>query len=231
MRAMKASAESRAAQRRRRRQEVDSMSLRTRLLLLVALATLVPATLLGIRFFQNRATEVESALAALSVQALSIAQDLDEKIQGTAQLQFGLARAVDLDSANRGECSAFLSAVREQYPQYTGILTISPAGNLFCDSLNTSRELDLKDRVYFQKALATKDAVTLQPAFGRLTGISVLQIAYPARSAAGQLKYVLLASFNLQKFAEFHSQRLPADLNILLLDKDGTVLASPSRPD
>lgn len=207
------------------------MSLRTRLLLLVALATLVPAALLGFRFFQNRATEIESALAALSMQAKSIAQDLDEKIQGTAQLQFGLARAVDLDSANRAECSAFLSAVREQYPQYTGILTITPAGNLFCDSLNTSRELDLKDRVYFQNALATKDSVTLQPAFGRLTGISVLQIAYPARSAAGQLKYVLLASFNLQKFAEFHSQRIPADLNILLLDKDGTVLVSPSRPD
>jgi diguanylate cyclase (GGDEF)-like protein/PAS domain S-box-containing protein len=207
------------------------MSLRTRLLLLVALATLVPAALLGFRFFQNRATEVESALDALSMQARSIAQDLDEKIQGTAQLQFGLARAVDLDSANRGECSAFLSAVREQYPQYTGILTITPAGNLFCDSLSTSRELDLKDRVYFQKALATKDSVTLQPAFGRLTGISVLQIAYPARSVSGQLKYVLLASFNLQKFAEFHNQRLPAGLNILLLDKAGTVLAAPSRPD
>lgn len=207
------------------------MSLRTRLLLLVALATLVPAALLGVRFFQNRAAEIESALAALSMQANSIATDLDEKILGTAQLQFGLGRAVDLDSQNRAECSAFLSAVREQYPQYTGILTITPGGNLFCDSLNTSRELDLKDRVYFQKALKTKDAVTLQPAFGRLTGISVLQIAYPARSAAGQLKYVLLASFNLQKFAEFHSQRISADLNILLVDKDGTVLASPSSPD
>lgn len=207
------------------------MSLRTRLLLLVALATLVPAALLGIRFFENRAAEIESALAALSMQANSIANDLDEKIQGTAQLHFGLGRAVDLDSSNRVECSAFLSAVREQYPQYTGILTITPDGNLFCDSLNTNRELDLKDRVYFQKALATKDAVTLQPAFGRLTGISVLQIAYPARSASGQLKYVLLASFNLQKFAEFHSQRLSTDLNILLLDKDGTVLASPSSPD
>ena len=207
------------------------MSLRARLLLLVTLATLVPAALLGIRFFQNRAAEIQSALAALSMQANNIANDLDEKIQGTAQLQYGLGRAVDLDSANRAECSAFLSAVREQYPQYTGILTITPNGNLFCDSLQTSRELDLKDRVYFQKALALKDAVTLQPAFGRLTGMSVLQIAYPARTAAGQLKYVLLASFNLQKFADFHNQRLSTDLSILLLDKDGTVLASPSGPD
>lgn len=207
------------------------MSLRARLFLLVALATLVPAILLGIRFFQNRAAEIESALAALFIQANSIANDLDEKIQGTAQLHFGLGRAVDLDSSNRAECSAFLSKVREEYPQYTGILTISPDGNLFCDSLQTGRELDLRDRGYFQKALVTRDAVTLQPAFGRLTGISVLQIAYPARSASGQLKYVLLASFDLQKFVEFHSRRLSPPLDILLLDKDGTVLVPPSGPD
>jgi diguanylate cyclase (GGDEF)-like protein/PAS domain S-box-containing protein len=204
------------------------MSLRARLLLLVALATLVPAILLGIRFFQNRAVEIESALATLSMQANNIANDLDEKIQGTAQLHFGLGRAVDLDSTNRAECSAFLSAVREEYPQYTGILTISPTGNLFCDSLQTNRELDLKDREYFQKALVTKDGVTLQPVFGRLTGISVLQIAYPARSSSGQLKFVLLASFNLQKFADFHNRRLSNAVDILLVDKNGLVLVSPS---
>jgi diguanylate cyclase (GGDEF)-like protein/PAS domain S-box-containing protein len=204
------------------------MSLRARLLLLVALATLVPAILLGVRFFQNRAIEIESALVTLATQANNIADDLDEKIQGTAQLHYGLARAVDLDNPNRAECSAFLSAVREEYPQYTGILTISPDGNLFCDSLQTNRELDLKDRVYFQKALVTKDTVTLQPVFGRLTGTSVLQIAYPARLPSGQLKYVLLASFNLQKFADFHDRRLSSAVDILLVDKNGLVLVSPS---
>ena len=207
------------------------MSLRARLLLLVALATLMPAILLGIRFFQTRAAEIDTALAGLALQANNIANDLDEKIQGTAQLQFGLARAVDLDSSNKAECSAFLSAVLQEYPQYTGILTILPDGSLFCDSLQSDRKLDLRDREYFQKALVTKDAVTLQPVFGRLTGISVLQIAYPARSVSGQLKYVLLASFNLQKFWYFHSRRLSNAVDILLLTKDGIILASPSdRP-
>jgi diguanylate cyclase (GGDEF)-like protein/PAS domain S-box-containing protein len=207
------------------------MSLRARLFLLVALATLVPAILLGIRFFQNRALEIESAIATLALQANNIANDLDEKIQGTAQLQFGLARAVDLDSTNRAECSAFLSAVLEKYPQYTGILTISPTGNLFCDSLQTNRELDLKDREYFQRALVKKDAVTLQPVFGRLTGASVLQIAYPARSPTGQLKFVLLASFNLRKFSDFHNRRLSNAVDILLVDKNGLVLVSPWDPN
>ncbi|MDO8878997.1 MAG: EAL domain-containing protein [Pseudolabrys sp.] len=187
----------------------------------------MPTTLLGIRFFQNRAAEIDAALARQASLASNIANDLDEKIQGTAQLQFGLARAIDLDSADRAECSAFLSAVREAYAQYTGILTIAPNGRLFCDSLQTNRELDLNDRDYFKKAVGTSDIVTLQPAVGRLTGMSVLQIAYPARTPAGALKYVLLASFNLQKFVDHHIEQLSGTVKILLVDKAGTVLVAP----
>lgn len=203
------------------------MSLRTRLLVLVALATLVPAILLGLRFFQNRTSEIAAALVTLSASANNITNDLDEKIQGTAQLHYGLARAHDLDTRDKAACSAFLSAVREAYPQYTGILTIDPDGQLFCDSLRTGRTLDLNDRDYFRKALVSDGVVTLEPVFGRLTGLSVLQIAYPARSETGQLKFVLLASFNLQKFAEFHHERLSRLMEILIIDKKGTVLVRP----
>jgi signal transduction histidine kinase/ActR/RegA family two-component response regulator len=201
-----------------------TLSLRTRLLVLVALATLVPAILVGLRFFQNRTSEVQAALVTLSATASNISNDLDEKIQGTAQLHYGLARARDLDTRDKAACSAFLSAVREKYPQYTGILTIDPDGMLFCDSLQTDRTLDLNDRSYFRQARIAKDVVTLEPVFGRLTGTSVLQIAYPARSLTGQLKFVLLASFNLQKFAEFHRERLSQAMQIVLVDDTGTVL-------
>ena len=184
------------------------MTLRTRLLLLVIMAMLVPAVLMGLRFVQNRSSEIDAALVKLSATADDISSDLDEKIQGTAQLHYGLARARDLDTRDKAMCSAFLSAVREEYPQFTGILTIDPDGSLFCDSLQTNRSLDLRDREYFKQALIAKGTVTLEPAFGRLTGISVLQIAYPVRSETAELKFVLLASLNLQKFAEYHYKRL-----------------------
>ena len=111
------------------------MSLRTRLLILVIVAMLVPAVLVGLRFVQNRASDINTALINLSATADDISNDLDEKIQGTAQLHYGLARARDLDTRDKAACSAFLSAVREEYPQFTGILTINPDGSLFCNSL------------------------------------------------------------------------------------------------
>jgi hypothetical protein len=97
------------------------MSLRTRLLILVIAAMLVPATLVGLRFIQNRTSEISAALANLSATANDISSDLDEKIQGTAQLHYGLARARDLDTTDKKACSNFLSAVREEYTQFTGI--------------------------------------------------------------------------------------------------------------
>ena len=126
------------------------MSLRTRLLILVIAAMLVPAILVGLRFAQNRGSEINAARDNLSAAADDISNDLDEKIQGTAQLHYGLARARDLDTSDKAACSAFLSAVREEYPQFTGILTINPDGSLFCDSLRTNRTLDLRDRAIFQ---------------------------------------------------------------------------------
>ena len=207
------------------------MSLRTRLLILVIAAMLVPAILVGLRFVQNRTNEINTALANLSASAKDISVDLDEKIQGTAQLHYGLARARDLDTRDKAACSAFLSAVREEYRQFTGILTINPDGSLFCDSLRTDRTLDLRDRTYFRQALAARDTVTLEPVFGRLTGISVLQIAYPVRRESGELKFILLASFNLQKFADYHNKRLSGETEILLVDKKGTVLVAPDEKD
>ncbi|MCA6118170.1 response regulator [Bradyrhizobium sp. WSM 1738] len=207
------------------------MSLRTRLLILVVAAMLVPAILVGLRFVQNRTSDIEAALASLSAIANEILGDLDEKIQGTAQLHYGLARARDLDTRDKAACSDFLSAVREEYTRYTGILTITPDGSLFCDSLRTNRTLDLRDRDYFREALTAHGIVTLQPVFGRLTGISVLQIAYPVRSESGELKFILLASFNLKKFADDHDKRLSNGSEILLVDRKGTILVAPEGRD
>jgi signal transduction histidine kinase/CheY-like chemotaxis protein len=204
------------------------MSLRTRLLILVVAAMLVPACLVGLRFVQNRTSDINAALANLAASADDIASDLDGKIQGTAQLHYGLARARDLDTRDKAACSAFLSDVREEYPQFTGILTIDPDGSLFCDSLRTNRTLDLNDRAYFKQAKVSQGAIAVEPVFGRLTGLSVLQIAYPVRTDAGALKFVLLASFNLNKFVEYHHKRLFGQKDILLVDSKGTVLVAPT---
>ncbi|WP_303977895.1 ATP-binding protein [Dongia mobilis] len=199
------------------------MSIRARLLILVLLATLVPGLLIGLRFLQDRTAGIRQAEAELRTMATTLTHDLDEKIKGTNQLLYGLARARDLETEDRAACSRFLSDVREQNQQYTGILTIRTDGALFCDSLQSGRDLDLSDRFYFKNALQLKGGVSLEPTFGRLTGLAVLQIAHPALAESGPPRFVLLASLNLQKLVEAYQVPLRTR-EILLVNKKGTVL-------
>ncbi|WP_127995878.1 ATP-binding protein [Piscinibacter defluvii] len=201
------------------------MSIRARLLLIAALATLVPALLLLARFVQDRSAAVAADTQRLAMIAQRTAEDLDNRIRGTAQLHYGLARAGDLATEDRAACSAFLSQVRAAYPQYTGILTIRPDGRLFCDSLQTGRELDLTNRDYFRRALVTREQVVLEPTFGRLTGLAVMQVAYPVRDAQGALRFVLLASLDLQKVASLDGLSVPG-ARLLIVDAKGVVLAA-----
>ncbi len=204
------------------------MSIRTRLLLIALLASVLPSLIVLGHFLEDRRGSVQADTLRLAAIAQDKADDLNERIQATMQLQFGLARAADLDGSDRALCSAFLSEVREAHPQYTGILTILPNGKLFCDSLKSGRELDLNDRNYFRRALAAAPGqVILEPAFGRLTGRAVMQVAYPVRKADGELRFVLLASLDLAKVASVGDLQVPG-ARLLLVDDKGLVLTLSS---
>jgi len=201
------------------------MSIRVRLLFLILFATLIPALVGGWQFLERRDSEVAAAQRDLAAAAQRTARVLRDTVRATAQLHYGLSRARDLDTQDQAACSAFLADVLKEHPQYTGILTITPQGDLFCDSLRTGRALRLTDRRYFQQALASANPLAVEPAFGRLTGISVLQVAYAARRETGEPKFVLLASLNLEKYMQLHAMSLPRETAVVaLIDGKGTIL-------
>ena len=201
------------------------MSIRIRLLLLILFATLIPAVVGGRQFLERRDAEVAAAQRDLAAAAQRVARVLRDTVRATAQLHYGLSRARDLDTQDKAACSAFLADVLKEHPQYTGILTITTKGDLFCDSLRTGRALHLTDRRYFQQALTSENPLAVEPAFGRLTGTSVLQIAYAARRETGEPKFVLLASLNLEKYMQVRAMSLPRETAVIaLMDGKGTIL-------
>ena len=202
-----------------------SMSLRTRILMLVLCAMLVPAAITAWIVAGDRESGLVQAREKLHLASQRIAEELQDAVHSTAQLEYGLSRARDLDTADRAACSAFLAGVLKEHPQYTGILTIRPDGHLFCDSLRSGRTLLLTDRRYFRQALDPRTTLALEPVFGRITGKAVLQIAYPARDDGGALRFVLLASLDLDKFMRGRARGLPFESAVLMLmDRNGTIL-------
>lgn len=204
------------------------MSLRLRILLLVLVATLLPVLMMLWVLLQQRASTFENEHRQLQLRADAVAKDLDDKIAGTGQLLFGLGRVL-LSNRDQAACSEFLGGVLREHPQYTGILTIRPDGNLHCDSLQLRRQLQLRDRQYFQQALQS-DSMVVEPAVGRLTGKAVLQIAYPVRDAQHKLQFVLLASLDLNVYIDQVLHQQPyAHTSFHLWNRDGSfALALPA---
>ncbi|MBK1681911.1 EAL domain-containing protein [Rhodocyclus tenuis] len=200
------------------------MSLRARILLLVLVASMLPVLAMFLLLLENRTATVVQARTQLLVRAETIAVELDDKIAGTAQLLFGLARVPVLGGNDKLACSAFLADVLKEHPQYTGILTLRSDGNMHCDSLRSGRSLNVNDRQYFQRALASRSLI-VEPAIGRLSGKSVLQIAYPVLNAEGGVNYVLLASLDMDSYGRTVAQALPYPrMHFQVWNRDGSII-------
>ena len=97
--------------------------------------------------------------------------------------------------------------------------------------MRSGRALDLRDRSYFQRA-QTATGPVLEAAIGRLTGKGVLQVAYPVRDPAGALRFILLASLDMQDYGQtmVHAQRYER-MNLQVWNADGSVVMDFHRPE
>ena len=200
------------------------MSLRARILLLILVSSLLPVFAVLWVLLENRADTLARARDQLNARTQAVAGDLDDRVSGTAQLLFGLGRVPVVGSADKWACSSFLAGVLREHPQYTGLLSILPDGQLHCDSLQTGRVLNLTDRGYFQRVSRSRRYV-VEPVIGRLTGKGVLQIAHPMRDSADVLHSILLASLNMDDFGHAVASNLPYEhMNFQIWNDDGSIV-------
>jgi diguanylate cyclase (GGDEF)-like protein len=205
------------------------MSLRTRILLLVLLATIAPALVMVLHFLGDRDRGIDEAKQDLGELAKYTTANLDDKVKGTVQLLHGLSRAPDIDTRDTGACSEFLAGVLARYPQYTGLLTITADGELHCDSRGTGRKLSQDQRGYFTRVLEKREPA-FEAMIAELSGAAVLQVAYPMRDPSGAIRYVMLASLNLSGYAEdVIAASSSKGVSLLLWDRNGTLLMR--KPD
>lgn len=206
------------------------MSLRARILVLVLAACLLPVLAMLWLLLEYREATVASAHEQLVSHVDVIAEDLEDKIAGSSQLLFGLGRVPVVGGPDKAACSEFLAEVLKAHPQYTGLLTILPDGNLHCDSLRTGRSLNLKDRGYF-KLVTRSSTPVVEPVIGRLSGKGVLQIAYPVRAADGSLKFILLASLDFDFYGHAVVQGLPYPrMHFQMWNRDGSIVMDMPGP-
>lgn len=206
-------------------------NLRVRLFLLVLLAVVPALGLMLYRDIELRGLVVEQVREDSLRLARLAASGQQDSIRDARQLLFAVAQLTEVRQADPATCSAFLSQLLRQYPQYTLLGVIDPAGNMFCSAYPTSEPVNVADQAYFQRVLQTRDFVISDYQTNDISGRAALNFGYPVLSEAGQLQAVILASLDLNWLNQLAAEaQLPEGSTFTVIDRNGTILVRYPDP-
>ncbi len=222
-------------------------SLRLRLLglvLLVALPAL--AFVLYSGFEQRRLAQAHSLTEARRLTDLACA-DIDEAVRDSRTFLQSLARFPAVQQGDLRVIDALLREVLRQKgsPAAAGLSLedreraptagSSPYGNLgyadlrgrvLASGMPLPGPVDVSDRLYFKRALATRAFAVGEYQIGRITGRPGLNVGYPVLGPDGSPRAVVFAAIDLGWLSTApQAEPLPSDAVLLVLDRQGTILA------
>jgi PAS domain S-box-containing protein len=206
-----------------RRPGGDRVSLLVRLLLLIGIASLPAIAIVVYNEVELRnAREAEVRDQALRL-ARETATELERTIEDVRTLLVTFAELpVIRDAAG---CTAFMSRLRPNYPEYLTINVADPGGRIYCNSLGVGRVADVSDREHFRRTVATDGFVVSGYIEGRVFDRRLLICAYPFHDAQGGVEGVLLAGIELEWLGRHLAEKSAVPESALAVtDRNGVFL-------
>ena len=204
-------------------------SLRSRLLLLVLLALVPPVILNLTGAWQQRTRELVAAKEDLQRLTQLAAANEARFLEGTRQFLTTLADVPEVRQ-DAATCSAFLSTVLKKNDGYLNLGLIQLDGDVACSAQSSPKLVNVKDRSYFQRAVAERTFIASDYVRGRMFGKHTVNLAHPVLDELGHVRAVLFAAVDLATLDRFaRDLDLPPDAVMITVDRHGTVLSQ--RPD
>ncbi|HVP15031.1 MAG TPA: ATP-binding protein, partial [Terriglobales bacterium] len=221
-------------------------SLRIRLLGIVLLMALPAVGLvLDSGFRERRLAEARSLTEARGLTDRTCA-GIDEALRDSRAFLESLARVPEVQRGNVRACEALFrsilrqrgSAVAERLyapdgeraapgkSPYQGIALAKLDGDVIASGVPLTRPVNVRDRRYFRRALATGAFAIGDYQIGRVTGRPGLNVACPVRDRQGKVSGVVFAAIDLAWVSSAPvGTSLPPGAILLVVDGQGTILA------
>lgn len=200
-------------------------NLRVRFLLLVLLAVLPALGLLILSASEQRDQAVTIERKNAGQRADLLAADQGRAIESTRQLLTVLAELPEIRTAGP-ECDKLLEGLVEEFPQYANLGVVARDGSVACSGLAPPNSIDLGDRPDIRGVFETSEFTVGEYATDAVTGLPVLNAAYPVPGEDETVNAVVYAALDLADFSEFAAaSEVSEEAIVTLLDRNGTVLA------
>ncbi len=206
--------------------------LRSRVLILLLLAVIPAFALFVYTASDTREHEAKQARTDTLRFARAIATQRDQLTRSTRQLLTALAQWPQVRSQNAIACNVILSELMAQYPLYANLAAVDAQGNVFCSAVPLTEAVNLADRLWFRRAVATRDFSNGEYQTGGLTYRPTYIYADPVFDSQGNLLAIVYAAIDLiRSNPEIAATELPLGSTITLLDSEGTILARYPDPE
>jgi PAS domain S-box-containing protein len=202
------------------------VTLLLRLFLLVAVALLPAIAVQSYNEFdlrRSRQLDVQEQVLGLAKLAAAEQQQI---VQGIRQALIALAELPAIKAKDAQGCEAYLSRVKQRYPEFISFVVVDMNGSSFCDSNNNYKPSTAAGRPYFISVLKTGKFTVGEFAIGRATGRKVLHFAVPFYDDDARMAGVVIAALSLDWLADYLAQKGAQPGAVLAItDRNGTYLA------
>jgi serine phosphatase RsbU (regulator of sigma subunit) len=200
--------------------------LRWRLLALVAV--LLCAWLALVLFAQRgeRAAAIEAVHREEALLLRIITSNQAAQVEAGRQMLEGIAAAPALARHDAAGCNAFVARMLAAAPMYVNIGVAGADGKIWCSAVPLSSAVDVSDRSYFARAMATRRFAVGTYQVGRISLVPAVNYALPVVGAGDRVEAVVYAAQSLNWLAlALAKTDLPERAVLVVTGADGVVLA------
>ncbi|HBZ05890.1 MAG TPA: hybrid sensor histidine kinase/response regulator, partial [Massilia sp.] len=204
-------------------------SLRSRLMLLVALAILPLAMMTIVGGIREREQAVHASEENLRRLTNLAAANEAQSIERARQILVDLASVPDLLGPTSG-CNALLADVLDRNEGYVNFGLIQLNGEISCSAVPMLHPVNLGDRSHFKRAIAERRFIAGDYVFGRVIRRHTINLTYPVIDRSGTVVAVVFAAMDLAGLDTFVNDiNLPPGSVLVTTDANGTIISR--RPD
>ncbi len=179
---------------------------------------------------QSRGAEIHALALATAEQAALELERLTSGAEGILQAIATNAAVQDLDDQG---CTEFLTRLGPELPQFTRFTVLDQDGIAVCGSDPAVRGLDLSDRPYFARAVASGEQLVVgEYTVSRVSGAQVLPLALAILGEDSRPLGVVATALDLTWLgATLRDRQLAKNGSLTIADRNGVIIAREPLPE
>ncbi len=202
-------------------------SLRSHLLALVLVAVVPGLGIIVYAAAAQRTLMAEDARDEARAVASLVAERNQRAVDAARGLLVGLSRLQSVLDRDGPACTRRVAPLLARLPIYANMGAVDPLGEMFCSAAAPSGRVNLRDRPWVRRALASGDFAVGGHQVSRVLGVEVIAFGYPVIGDAGELRAVAFASLDLRTLQrELDALPVTPQAEVAVLDREGVVLTA-----